>query len=55
MRGAFFYLVLLPAVALIVLGVLRVRFAVSFWRKMYIVGLVYVALLLTRLAVQLLT
>ena len=39
---------------LIVLGLLRVRFAVRFWQKLYIVGLVYVVLLLTRLAVQLL-
>ncbi len=44
---------LLPVVVLIVLGMLRVRFALYFWRRMYIVGLVYVALLLGRLAVML--
>lgn len=51
-RGLFFYAVLLPLLVLVVLAILRVRFAVFFWRRMYIVGLVYVALLLGRLALQ---
>lgn len=48
-----FYLVLLPGVALTVLALLRVRFAVHFWKRMYIVGLAYVVILLVRLAIQL--
>ncbi len=46
---------LLPLLLLAALAVLRVRFAVRFWRRLYLVGLVYVALLLARLAYQLLT
>ena len=37
---------------MLVLGLLRFRFAMQFWRKMYIVGLVYVVVLLVRLAFQ---
>ena len=55
MRSSFLYLLLLPAVIMVVLGVLRVRFAVYFWRRMYIVGLVYVAVLLSRLVIELLS
>lgn len=44
---------LLPLVVMAVLGVLRVRVARVFWRKLYIVGLVYVALILARLALTL--
>ena len=54
-RGALIYLVLIPAVVMVVLGLLRFRFAMRFWQKMYILGLVYVAIVLVRLAVQLLT
>lgn len=45
----------LPLLLLAVLAVLRVRFAVHFWRRLYLIGLLYVALLLARLAYQLLT
>ena len=51
-RGFLFYLVLLPGVVMIVLALLRFGFAVRFWRRLYIVGLVYVAVLLIRLALQ---
>lgn len=37
---------------MIVLGLLRFRFAVHFWQRLYIVGLVYVAVLLARLVLQ---
>ncbi len=50
-RGLLFYLILLPGLVMLVLGLLRFRFAVRFWRRMYIVGLVYVAVLLVRLIV----
>jgi hypothetical protein len=53
MRGFLVYLVLLPGAVMIVLGVLRFRFARRFWRKMYILGLVWVALVLVRLVVLL--
>lgn len=33
---------------MLVLGLFRFRFAVLFWRKLYIVGLVYVVVLLAR-------
>lgn len=52
-RGLLFYLVLVPGLVMLVLGVLRFRFAVRFWRRMYILGLVWVALLLVRLVVVL--
>ena len=45
----------LPLLTLAVLAVLRVRFAIRFWRRLYLIGLLYVALLLARLALQLLT
>jgi hypothetical protein len=52
-RGLIFYLLLLPALVLVVLALLRVRFAVAFWKRLYVVGLVYVAILLGRLLIQL--
>ena len=52
MRGFVFYLLLLPAVVLIILAILRVQFARRFWQKLYIVGLCYVALILGRLVYQ---
>ena len=53
-RGLLFYFVLIPAAVMVVLGLLRFRFATRFWQRMYILGLVYVAVVLVRLAVQLL-
>lgn len=44
-------LLLLPGVVMAVLGILRVRFARVFWRRMYIVGLVYVAIVVLRVVV----
>ncbi len=52
-RSAFFYLMVLPLLVMVVLGVLRVRFAVWFWRRMYIIGVVYVVFVLVRLAFEL--
>ncbi|MFN8558072.1 MAG: hypothetical protein U0531_12285 [Dehalococcoidia bacterium] len=43
------YAVILPALALAIAGLLRFRFAIQIWRKLYIVGLAYVALVLIRL------
>lgn len=54
-RSLIVYLVVLPLLTLAVLAVLRVRFAIRFWRRLYLIGLLYVALLLARLALQLLT
>ncbi len=51
-RGLLFYLVLVPGLVMLVLGLLRFRFAVRFWQRMYILGLVYVAVLLVRLIVS---
>jgi hypothetical protein len=39
----------LPAAVMALLGVLRFQFARTFWRRMYIIGLVYVGLVLVRL------
>jgi hypothetical protein len=49
-RSFVFYFLVLPALVMIALGVLRVRFAVAFWRRMYLVGLVWVAVVLIRVA-----
>jgi hypothetical protein len=40
---------------MIVLGLFRFRFAVVFWRRAYIVGLVYVAVIVGRLLYLVLT
>jgi hypothetical protein len=41
-------LLLLPGLVMAVLALLRVRFARVFWRRMYIIGLVYVAIVVVR-------
>ena len=53
-RGILIYFVLIPAVVMVVLGLLRFRFAIRFWQQMYILGLVYVAIVLVRLVIQVL-
>ncbi len=52
-RSAFFYLMVLPLLVMVILGVFRVRFAVWFWRRMYLIGVVYVVFVLARLALEL--
>lgn len=44
-----FVLLLLPGAILALLAMLRVPFARRFWKQLYIIGLVYVAIVLVRL------
>lgn len=49
-RVFLFYALILPAVLLALLAVFRVRFARRIWKRLYILGLVYVAVILGRVA-----
>ncbi len=49
MKSFLLYALVLPTLVMIALGMVRVRFALYFWRRMYLAGLIYVAIVLVRL------